>query len=139
MQRFCGRCAVGLLEEQERDWGVWKGMSKVVCDTRGQSGELQVGNSRGHQSRSLGHRREEPSTTDILSDVESYWRVLSRGVAQSDLQLTRISIANNRQKCPPVVTPKYAVYSSYNIASLSSVLKGQGHVIKRSILREPAQ
>lgn len=81
MQRFCGRCAVGLLEEQERDRGVWKGMSKVVCDTRGQSGELQVGNSRGHRSRSLGHYREEPSTTDTLSDVESSRRVLSRGVA----------------------------------------------------------
>lgn len=111
------------VKEQERDRCVWKGMSKVVCDTRRQSGELQVGNSRRHRSRSFGHCREEPSITDTLSDVESYRRVLSRGVARSNLQLTRISVANNRQKCPPVITPKYTVYSSYNIASLSPLLK----------------
>lgn len=41
-----GQIAFDLLDEQEGDQCAWKGVSKVVCDTRGQTGELQVGTSR---------------------------------------------------------------------------------------------
>lgn len=81
-----GRTVFDLLEEQGRDQCVWKGGSEQGgVWSRGQQGSCRWGTARGGRVDYVGIEGKSHSITDTLSEVRSYWRVLSRGVAWCDL------------------------------------------------------